>query len=212
MPVSFGDTKAFTFPHGFFSIMGAYISLIIGCILVNNFVLTQILGICPFLGVSKSTKTALGMGGAVIFVMTIAGLVTACINQFLLIPFEVTYLNTIVFILVIAGLVQILEILLQVISKPLYEALGIYLPLITTNCAVLGAALICAKGEFSLLKSTVYCFASAVGFAFALVLFSSIRERLELARPPKSLRGLPLTLITAGLLAMAFMGFSGLGN
>ena len=186
--------------------MGTYISLIIGCILVNNFVLTQILGICPFLGVSKSTKTALGMGGAVIFVMTIAGLVTACINQFLLIPFKVTYLNTIVFILVIAGLVQILEILLQVISKPLYEALGIYLPLITTNCAVLGAALICAKGEFSLLKSTVYC------FAFALVLFSSIRERLELARPPKSLRGLPLTLITAGLLAMAFMGFSGLGN
>ena len=192
--------------------MGTYISLIIGCILVNNFVLTQILGICPFLGVSKSTKTALGMGGAVIFVMTIAGLVTAAINQFLLIPYEVTYLSTIVFILVIAGLVQILEILLQVFSKPLYEALGIYLPLITTNCAVLGAALICSQNEFSLLKSTIYCCASAVGFAFALVLFASLRERLELARPPKILKGLPLTLITAGLLAMAFMGFAGLGK
>ena len=192
--------------------MGTYISLIIGCILVNNFVLTQILGICPFLGVSKSTKTALGMGGAVIFVMTIAGFVTACINHFLLIPNNVTYLSTIVFILVIAGLVQILEILLQVFSKALYDALGIYLPLITTNCAVLGAALICSQNDFGLLKSTVYCCASAVGFALALVLFSSIRERLELAHPPKVLQGLPLTLITAGLLAMAFMGFSGLGK
>ena len=192
--------------------MGTYISLIIGCILVNNYVLTQILGICPFLGVSKSTKTALGMGGAVIFVMTIAGLVTAIINQFLLIPNDITYLSTIVFILVIAGLVQILEILLQVFSKPLYEALGIYLPLITTNCAVLGAALICSQNEFGLLKSTVYCCASAVGFAFALVLFAILRERMELARPPKVLKGLPLTLITAGLLAMAFMGFAGLGK
>ena len=195
-----------------FNFMGAYISLVIGCILVNNFVLTQILGICPFLGVSKSTKTALGMGGAVIFVMTLAGLVTAAINQYLLIPFDAKYLSTIVFILVIAGLVQILEILLQKFSKALYDSLGIYLPLITTNCAVLGAALICSKGMFSLLKSTVYCCASAVGFAFALVLFSSIRERLELARPPKVLQGLPLTLITAGLLAMAFMGFAGLGR
>ena len=192
--------------------MGSYFSLIIGCILVNNFVLTRILGICPFLGVSKSTKTALGMGGAVIFVMTIAGFVTACINHFLLVPNSVTYLSTIVFILVIAGLVQILEILLQVFSKALYDALGIYLPLITTNCAVLGAALICSQNDFGLLKSTVYCCASAVGFALALVLFSSIRERLELAHPPKVLQGLPLTLITAGLLAMAFMGFSGLGK
>ena len=192
--------------------MGTYISLIIGCILVNNFVLTQILGICPFLGVSKSTKTALGMGGAVIFVMTLAGLVTAAINQFLLLPNQVTYLSTIVFILVIAGLVQILEILLQVFSKALYEALGIYLPLITTNCAVLGAAIICSQGEFGMLKSTVFCCASAVGFAFALLLFSSIRERLELSRPPKVLKGLPLTLITAGVLAMAFMGFAGLGK
>ena len=152
------------------------------------------------------------MGGAVIFVMTLAGLVTAAINQFLLVPNKVTYLSTIVFILVIAGLVQILEILLQVFSQPLYKALGIYLPLITTNCAVLGAALICAQSEFSLLKSTVFCCASAIGFAFALVLFSSIRERLEFSRPPKALKGLPLTLITAGILAMAFMGFAGLSR
>ncbi len=192
--------------------MGSYISLIVGCILVNNFVLTQILGICPFLGVSKSTKTALGMGGAVIFVMTIAGFFTSCIYRFLLVPYKVTYLSTIVFILAIAGIVQILEILLQKFSKALYQALGIYLPLITTNCAVLGAALLCSQKDYGLLKSTVFCAASAAGFALALLIFSSIRERLELARPPMALKGLPLTLITAGLLAMAFMGFSGLGN
>ena len=192
--------------------MGSYISLIVGCILVNNFVLTQILGICPFLGVSKSTKTALGMGGAVIFVMTIAGFFTSCIYRFLLVPYKVTYLSTIVFILAIAGIVQILEILLQKFSKALYQALGIYLPLITTNCAVLGAAILCSQKDYGLLKSTVFCTASAAGFALALLIFSSIRERLELARPPMALKGLPLTLITAGLLAMAFMGFSGLGN
>ena len=192
--------------------MGSYISLIVGCILVNNFVLTQILGICPFLGVSKSTKTALGMGGAVIFVMTISGFFTACIHHFLLVPYQVTYLSTIVFILAIAGIVQILEILMQRFSEGLYRALGIYLPLITTNCAVLGAALLCSQKDYGLLKSTVFCAASAVGFALALLIFSSIRERLELARPPMALKGLPLTLITAGLLAMAFMGFSGLGK
>ena len=192
--------------------MGSYISLIVGCILVNNFVLTQILGICPFLGVSKSTKTALGMGGAVIFVMAIAGFFTSCIYHLLLVPYKVTYLSTIVFILAIAGIVQILEILLQKFSKALYQALGIYLPLITTNCAVLGAALLCSQKDYGLLKSTVFCTASAAGFALALLIFSSIRERLELARPPMALKGLPLTLITAGLLAMAFMGFSGLGN
>jgi electron transport complex protein RnfA len=192
--------------------MASYISLILGCILVNNFVLTQILGICPFLGVSKSVKTASGMGGAVIFVMTLAGLVTACIHKFLLLPFGIEYMNTIVFILVIAGIVQIVEILLQRFSQPLYKALGIYLPLITTNCAVLGAAILCTQKNFTLVKSTVYCLASGIGFALALILFSSIRERLDLARPPKVLKGLPLTLITAGLLAMAFMGFSGLGN
>ncbi len=192
--------------------MATYVSLIVGCILVNNFVLTQILGICPFLGVSKSTKTALGMGGAVVFVMTISGFFTACIYHFLLVPYKVEYLSTIVFILAIAGIVQIVEILLQKFSQTLYQALGIYLPLITTNCAVLGAAVLCTQKDYGLVTSTVYCCASAVGFAFALLLFSSIRERLELARPPLVLKGLPLTLITAGLLAMAFMGFSGLGN
>ena len=192
--------------------MGTYLSLIVGCILVNNFVLTQILGICPFLGVSKSSKTALGMGGAVIFVMAIAGLVTACVYRFLLVPFKVEYLQTIVFILVIAGIVQILEILLMKFSRALYQALGIYLPLITTNCAVLGAAILCAKNDYGILKSTVFCAASAAGFALALLIFSSIRERLELSRPPKALRGVPLALITAGILAMAFMGFSGLGS
>ena len=192
--------------------MGSYISLIIGCILVNNFVLTQILGICPFLGVSKKTSTAMGMGGAVIFVMAIAGLVTACLSRWILIPLSATYLETIVFILAIAGIVQILEILLMKFSKPLYQALGIYLPLITTNCAVLGAALLCTKNGFGIFKSTVFCAASGAGFALALILFSSIRERLELSRPPKVMQGIPLTLITAGLLAMAFMGFSGLGG
>ncbi len=192
--------------------MASYISLILGCILVNNFVLTQILGICPFLGVSKSTKTALGMGGAVIFVMTIAGFFTSLIYHSMLKPYGVAYLQTIVFILAIAGIVQILEILLQRFSEPLYKALGIYLPLITTNCAVLGAALICSQKDYGLLKSTIYCAASATGFALALLIFSSIRERLDLARPPMVLKGLPLTLITAGLLAMAFMGFSGLGK
>ena len=192
--------------------MGSYISLIIGCILVNNFVLTRILGICPFLGVSKKTSTALGMGGAVIFVMAIAGFVTACLNRWVLVPFKATFLETIVFILTIAGIVQILELLLMRFSKPLYQALGIYLPLITTNCAVLGAALLCTKNDYGIVKSTVFCAASGVGFALALILFSSIRERLELSRPPKALEGIPLTLITAGLLAMAFMGFAGLGK
>ena len=192
--------------------MASYLSLIIGCILVNNFVLTQILGICPFLGVSKSTKTALGMGGAVIFVMTIAGFFTSCIHHFLLKPHGVTYLSTIVFILAIAGIVQIVEILMQKFSQSLYQELGIFLPLITTNCAVLGAAILCQQKDYGLVKSTVFCAASAVGFALALLLFSSIRERMELSRPPLCLKGLPLTLITAGLLAMAFMGFSGLGN
>ena len=196
----------------FLTPMASCISLVIGCILVNNFVLTRILGICPFLGVSRKTSTALGMGGAVIAVMAVSGLITSCIYHWLLVPFNATYLNTIVFILVIAGIVQIVEILLMKFSRTLYSALGIYLPLITTNCAVLGAAILCTQNGYSPFRSMLFCTASAVGFALALVLFSSIRERLELARPPQFLKGLPLTLITAGLLAMAFMGFSGLGQ
>jgi len=190
--------------------LGGYIGLIIGAILVNNFVLSRILGICPFLGVSKNIKTALGMGGAVIFVMTMSGLVTASIYHGILCPFGLEYLQTIVFILVIAGLVQIVEVLLQRISMTLYKALGIYLPLITTNCAVLGSALICTSANYGILRSTVFCSASAVGFALALVLFSSIRERIELAKVPRSFEGTPIALITAGILAMAFLGFSGM--
>ncbi|MBQ7175910.1 MAG: electron transport complex subunit RsxA [Victivallales bacterium] len=189
-----------------------YISLIIGAILVNNFVLSRILGICPFLGVSKKMDTALGMGGAVIFVMTLSGLVTAIIQHFVLVPLNLAYLRTIVFILVIASLVQIVEVLLQRLSPPLYKALGIFLPLITTNCAVLGSAIICADEGYSLIKSTVFCFASAVGFALALVLFASVREKLELARIPEPFKGPAIALLTASIIAMAFTGFAGLGG
>jgi len=183
--------------------------MIIGAILVNNFVLRRILGICPFLGVSKSTKTALGMGGAVIFVMTLSGLVTGIISNYLLKPFQIEYLRTIIFILVIAGLVQIGEIVLQRLSQSLYKALGIYLPLITTNCAVLGAAIICSDEGYGVLRSTVFSCASAVGFSLALILFSSLRERLALSRVPQAFEGTPIALVTAGILAMAFMGFAG---
>lgn len=189
-----------------------YLGLIIGAILVNNFVLSRILGICPFLGVSKKLPTALGMGSAVIFVMTLAGFATALIHNYILVPRGLMYLRTIVFILVIAGLVQIVEVLLQRFSPPLYRALGIFLPLITTNCAVLGAAIICADSHYSVIKSTVFCSASAVGFALALILFASVREKLELARIPRCLQGPAIALLTAGILAMAFTGFSGLGG
>lgn len=189
-----------------------YAALIVGAILVNNFVLSRILGICPFLGVSKKTSTALGMGGAVIFVMTLSGFVTALVNHYLLVPYKMDYLRTIVFILVIAGLVQIVEVLLQKFSQPLYKALGIYLPLITTNCAVLGSAIICSDEGYGVIRSTVFCLASAVGFALALMLFSSVREKLELAKVPQSLQGAAIALLTASILAMAFTGFSGLGG
>jgi electron transport complex protein RnfA len=192
--------------------LGDYISLMIGAILVNNFVLSRILGICPFLGVSRNIGTAAGMGGAVVFVMTLSGLLTAAINILILQPLQLEYLRTIIFILAIAGLVQIVEVILQRISQPLYKALGIYLPLITTNCAVLGSAVICADEGYNILRSTVFCFASAVGFALALLLFSSLREKLELAKVPQCLEGTPIALVTAGLLAMAFLGFAGLGG
>lgn len=197
--------------------MQEYSALIIGAVLVNNFVLIRFLGICPFLGVSKKLTTALGMSGAVFFVMTMASAVTAGIGKFVLAPGAVTegglkYLETIVFILVIASLVQLVEIILEKFSPPLYRALGIYLPLITTNCAVLGAAKIAARDDYGILKSTVFGAASAVGFALALVLFSSLREKLDLARVPECMRGTAIALVTAGLLAMAFMGFAGLGG
>jgi electron transport complex protein RnfA len=196
-----------------------WLSLTIGAILVNNVVLSKFLGICPFLGVSKKLSTALGMSGAVVFVMTLASLVTALIEHFVLGPdsalaratgLDLGFLQTLVFIVVIAGLVQIVEILLQKFSPPLYQALGIYLPLITTNCAVLGVALINAKAARGILPATVYGFCAALGFSLALVLFSSIRERLELAKMPKAFEGTAIALVTAGILAMAFLGFSGL--
>ena len=197
--------------------------LTIGAILVNNFVLSKFLGICPFLGVSKKLETALGMSGAVIFVMTLASLVTSLINIFLLsktIPFmdkniNLKFLDTLVFIVVIAALVQLVEIILQKLAPPLYQSLGIYLPLITTNCAVLGVAKLNAQAAAGSLQadwigSTIYGFCSAVGFALALILFSSLREKLDLAQVPKPFEGMSIALITAGILAMAFIGFSGL--
>ena len=192
--------------------IGEYAALIVGAILVNNFVLNRILGICPFLGVSKKLPTALGMGGAVIFVMTLAGLVTALFHHLVLKPLDLAYPRTIVFILVIAALVQIVEVLMQRFAPPLYRALGIFLPLITTNCAVLGSAILCADGGYGIIKSTVFCAASAVGFALALVLFASVREKLELARIPEPLQGSAIALLTAATLAMAFTGFAGLGG
>jgi len=194
------------------------LAITIGAILVNNFVLAKFLGICPFLGVSKKLSTALGMSGAVIFVMTLSSLATSLIYKFVLSKtfliagkeVNLGFLKILVFIVVIASLVQLVEIILQKFSAPLYQALGIFLPLITTNCAVLGAAELSVQAGRGVLESTIFGFCSAVGFALALVLFSSLRERLDLAQVPKPLEGTAIALITAGILAMAFMGFSGL--
>ena len=184
--------------------------IFISAIFVNNIVLSQFLGICPFLGVSKKVETAMGMSAAVAFVLTIATIVTFLIQKFVLDVFGLGYLQTITFILVIAGLVQMVEIMLKKVSPSLYQALGIFLPLITTNCAVLGVAILMISKEFNLLQSIVYSVATAIGFALALMLFAGIRERLELEDVPKAVQGVPVALITAGILAMAFMGFSGL--
>lgn len=189
-----------------------YIIIIVSAVLVSNIVLTQFLGICPFLGVSKKISTAVGMTGAVLFVMTLATLVTFLLYKYLLLPLDLTYLQTIAFILVIASLVQMVEIMLKKISKPLYEALGIFLPLITTNCAVLGVTLIVlqpARG-YDLLEALVFAIASAIGFGLALIIMAGIREQLELVDVPKFMQGVPIALITAGILALAFMGFAGI--
>ena len=183
-------------------------AIIIGAIFVNNVVLSQFLGICPFLGVSSKVETSMGMGMAVTFVMALATLVTWCIQQYILVPFGIEYMQTITFILVIAALVQMVEIVLKKISPALYQALGIFLPLITTNCAVLGVAIIAVQKDFDLLTSVMYSVSTALGFALALVLFAGIRERLEVEDTPLAMRGVPIALITAGLLAMAFMGFA----
>ncbi len=199
--------------------MDHFLVITVGAVLVNNFVLAKFLGICPFLGVSRHLKTALGMCGAVVFVMTLASFVTSFISVLILredslfcraTGVHLDFLETLLFIVVIASLVQLVEILMQKFSPPLYKALGIYLPLITTNCAVLGVAVLNTKLAHGVIDSTIYGFFSALGFSLALVLFSSLRERLDLADVPKVFEGTAIALITAGILAMAFMGFSGL--
>lgn len=187
-----------------------YFVIVISAIFVNNIVLAQFLGICPFLGVSNKVETSLGMGAAVTFVMFIASIVVWLLQYGVLNPLGIGYMQTIVFILVIAALVQMVEIILKKISPALYQALGIFLPLITTNCAVLGVAIILVQKEYNLLQSVVFSVATAIGFALALVLFAGLRERLELEDTPKIMKGIPIALVTAGILAMAFMGFSGL--
>ena len=188
----------------------SYFAIIIGAIFVNNVVLAQFLGICPFLGVSSKVETSLGMGAAVTFVMALSAVVTWLIQTFVLVPLGIEYMQTIVFILVIAALVQMVEIVLKKVSPSLYQALGIFLPLITTNCAVLGVAILMIQKELSLLQGVVYNVATAVGFALALVIFAGLRERIEFEEAPKAFQGVPIALITASILAMAFMGFSGL--
>ena len=193
-----------------------YLELTVGAVLVYNFVLSRFLGICPFLGVSKRLGTAMGMSGAVIFVMALASCITSAISNYLLKftiggkTVDLGFLRILLFILVIAALVQLLEVMMQKLTPALYRALGIYLPLITTNCAVLGAATINAENARSVLDSTIFGAFSGIGFALALLLFASIREKLELAAPPKSFEGTPIALVTAGILAMAFTGFAGL--
>ena len=188
----------------------SYFAIIIGAIFVNNVVLAQFLGICPFLGVSSKVETSLGMGAAVTFVMALSAVVTWLIQTYVLVPLGIEYMQTIVFILVIAALVQMVEIVLKKVSPSLYQALGIFLPLITTNCAVLGVAILMIQKEFSLLQGVVYNVATALGFALALVIFAGLRERIEFEEAPKAFQGVPIALITASILAMAFMGFTGL--
>jgi len=187
-----------------------YLVIIIGAVLVNNIVLMQFLGICPFLGVSKKLSTGIGMTGAVAFVMILATIVTYLIQHFVLERFGLAFLQTIAFILVIASLVQMVEIILKKVSPPLYQALGIFLPLITTNCAILGVAILTIQKELNLLEGVVFAVSHAIGFGLALILFAGIREHLDLQNVPKGLKGTPIALIAAGILAMAFMGFSGL--
>lgn len=190
--------------------MRELLMIAVGTAFINNVVLSQFLGLCAFLGVSKKTDTAAGMGGAVIFVITISSFVTALIYKFLLLPLNVTYLQTIVFILVIAALVQFVEMFLKKSSPSLYNALGVYLPLITTNCAVLGVALINVQKSYGIVESVVNGLATAVGFTIAIVLMAGIREKTEYNDVPESFKGSPIVLLTACLMAIAFFGFSSL--
>ena len=187
-----------------------YILIVISAVFINNVVLAQFLGICPFLGVSNKVNTALGMAGAVTFVMVLATIVTYLIQTYVLNKLGIAFMQTITFILVIAALVQMVEIILKKVSQPLYQALGIFLPLITTNCAVLGVAILVMKKEYNLIEGVVYSAATAVGFGLALIILAGIREQLELADIPKGMKGVSISLVVAGILAMAFMGFTGI--
>ncbi|MDO3378156.1 electron transport complex subunit RsxA [Geoalkalibacter halelectricus] len=184
--------------------------ILISAVFVNNFVLARFLGICPFMGVSKKVETALGMGMAVTFVMTVAAVATWLIQYFILTPLNIEYLQTIAFILVIASLVQLVETVMQKTSPTLYQALGIFLPLITTNCAVIGLAVLSIQNDYTFLEAVVFALGAAVGFTLALVLFAGLRERIELAPVPAAFRGAAIGFVTAGLLSLAFMGFAGL--
>jgi electron transport complex protein RnfA len=190
--------------------MMSYVLIFISAVFVNNIVLSKFLGICPFLGVSKKVETALGMSGAVAFVMTIATIFTYIIQKTVLEPYNLGFLQTISYILVIAALVQLVEIILKKVSPPLYQALGVFLPLITTNCTILGVALLVIKNDFNMVESVVFAISTAIGFGLALILFAGIREQMSMVKIPKALEGTPVSLITAGLLAMAFMGFAGI--
>lgn len=186
-----------------------YILIFITAIFVNNIVLSQFLGICPFLGVSQKVNTAIGMSGAVAFVLVLATLVTYLVQIFVLNPLGLEYLQTISFILVIASLVQMVEIVLKKVAPPLYQALGVFLPLITTNCAVLGVAIAVIQKDYDLVQSLVYAFSTALGFGVALIVFAGLREQLAMVKVPKGMQGVAITMVTAGLLSLAFMGFSG---
>ena len=186
-----------------------YLLIFISAIFVNNIILSQFLGICPFLGVSRKIETAMGMGAAVAFVLTLSTVVTWLVQIYILNPLGLQYLQTLTFILIIAALVQMVEIILKKASPALYQALGIFLPLITTNCAVLGVAILVIQKDYDLLQSVAYAFSTALGFALALTVFAGIHEQLELVRIPKGMQGMAIVLVTAGLLSLAFMGFSG---
>jgi len=187
-----------------------YILIIISAVFINNIVLAQFLGVCPFLGVSNKVNTAIGMSGAVVFVMVLATIVTYLIQKYVLDNLGIAFMQTITFILVIAFLVQIVEIILKKISQPLYQALGIFLPLITTNCAVLGVAILVIKKNYNLLEAVVYSASTAIGFGLALIILAGIREQLDLVNVPKGMQGAPISLVVAGILALAFMGFTGI--
>lgn len=189
-----------------------YIFIIISAVFVNNIVLTRFLGICPFLGVSNKVSTAAGMSGAVLFVMTLSTLATYLIQHYILIPLNIGFLQTITYILVIASLVQMVEIVLKKVSPSLYQALGVFLPLITTNCTILGVAILVIQKDYNLLESVVFAIANSIGFALALIIFSGLREHLDLMDVPEAMKGVPISLIVAGLLSLAFMGFAGIGG